>query len=181
MASPTRPPPIRRPGHRGPPAACNQARRRIRGMHGTLRGLPGSLHQRCGHGPPEPPTEAPAPRSFLSIRDQGHWTASAGQSHRLPRASAGRHSCRPSTGSLHVRACGLVSAPSRPPVTETPWASTSELQRPKLRKDSHLLTGKAAWRTTRRQRPEGRRLRERVGRRIPSTALSEPGGGNRFR
>jgi hypothetical protein len=53
------------------------------------------------------------------------------------------------SGSLFVRSCGFVSAPSAPRVTPTHWASTTELQRPKLGKDFHLLAGGAARRTTR--------------------------------
>jgi hypothetical protein len=65
-------------------------------------------------------------------------------------------------GSLHVQTCGVASAPSAPPVTRTHWASATELQRPKLGKDSHLLTDETARRTAskprlRRGRFHGRR------------------------
>ena len=40
-----------------------------------------------------------------------------------------------------ARACGFAFAPSAPRVGTTHWASATELQRPKLRKDSHLLAG----------------------------------------
>ncbi len=42
---------------------------------------------------------------------------------------------------------GAWSGSLRPLVTETPWASASELQRSKLREDSHLLAGETARRT----------------------------------
>ena len=44
-------------------------------------------------------------------------------------------------------AVSLASAPSAPPVTRTHWASATELQRPKLGKDSHLLIDVTARRT----------------------------------
>ena len=138
IASPTRPPPIRRPGHRwttGHP--ISRARRRMRGLLGTLRGLAGSPRQQCRRGPPKSPAGAPTPpwsfpkRGVIGFPVRGQVATSR----------------RPSIGSLLVRACGFASAPSGPLVTETPWASATELQRPKLRKDSHLLADEIASRT----------------------------------
>ena len=54
---------------------------------------------------------------------------------------------RPLHRFAHARTCGFAFAPSAPRVTSTHWASATELQRPKLRKDSHLLAGAAARRT----------------------------------
>ena len=73
--------------------------------------------------------------------------APEGQGHRLPRCVAGHHLDRPCTGSLHVQTCDIASAPSAPRVASTHWASATELQRPKLGKDLHLLAGEAARRT----------------------------------
>ena len=141
IASPTRPPPIRRPGHRwttGHP--ISRARRRMRGLLGTLRGLAGSPRQQCRRGPPKSPAGAPTPpwsfpkRGVIGFPVRGQVATSR----------------RPSIGSLLVRACGFASAPSGPLVTETPWASATELQRPKLRKDSQLLADEIASRTARK-------------------------------
>ena len=41
-------------------------------------------------------------------------------------------------------ACSFASAPSAPLVTETQWASATELQRAKLRKDFHLVADETA-------------------------------------
>jgi hypothetical protein len=69
------------------------------------------------------------------------------QGHRLPRTRAGRHLNRPSSDSHTFSPAAIASAPSAPPVTRTHWASTTELQRPKLGKDFHLLTDETARRT----------------------------------
>jgi len=77
------------------------------------------------------------------------------QSHRLHRSQAGRQLNRPSGNSYTFDPATIASAPSAPPVTETHWASTPELQRPKLEKDSHLLTDETARRTAKEAGPEG--------------------------
>jgi hypothetical protein len=150
MASPTRPPPIHPPGHswstghlaRGLVSCARDARDPARSPWIT----PSTFWATACRNHPQRPL--PLGRSAgAAPRFTGHTPER--QSLRLPRASAGRHLCRPSTGSLLVQACGLASAPFRPLVAETPWASASELQRPKLRGDFHLLTGGAARRTTR--------------------------------
>ena len=82
IASPTRPPPIRRPGHRwttGHP--ISRARRRMRGLLGTLRGLAGSPRQQCRRGPPKITCWSPH-ASMVVPKTWGH---------RLPCSRAGRH------------------------------------------------------------------------------------------
>ena len=41
-----------------------------------------------------------------------------------------RRRCRPCTGSLHVRGCNFASAPFRPRLATTPWASATQRKRP---------------------------------------------------
>jgi hypothetical protein len=115
---------------------------------GTLRGLPGSLRQPSRHGLPALPVEVPVARSF-------HWcgpgvTGRTGGTGSSASPCVGGSPPRPAFHRFtHVQVCGFVSAPSAPRVTPTHWASTTELQRPKLGKDLHLLAGGAARRTTR--------------------------------
>ena len=65
------------------------------GLLGTLRGLPGSLHKRCRHGSPKSPPGAPPSRDRSSPM-----SGAQGRGLRFPCSRAGRHSRRPSIGSL---------------------------------------------------------------------------------
>ena len=161
IASPTRSPPIRRPGHTwttgrllsrhdvvcenctGP---CEVSRDHLVCVFATAR----RNHLR----------RPLRPRSFLD--DEGSSASLISRQVATPR--------RPCTGSLHVQACGFASAPFRPLVTETPWASATELQRSKLRKDFHLLAGETARRTG-----GGRPVRAGLDARAPSTRAAHAG------
>jgi hypothetical protein len=136
-------PPDQRPGHQ--PTVGTHAHHRLLGPCEVSLDHPDGVVAACQ---PQPPPDAPdrqvvpphgaRPHRLSPCDDRGP---------RLPVCAARRHVKRPSSGSLLVLAHGLVSAPSAPPVTRTHWASTTELQRPKLRKDSHLLTIRTARRT----------------------------------
>lgn len=125
----------------------------MRGLLGTLRGLPGSLHKRCRHGSPKSPDGVPPPSivPYDAVASHAVWRLGGESSVSL---FAGRSPLRTAFHRFtHVQACGFASAPSAPPVTRTHWASATELQRPKLGKDFHLLAPGIARRTAKTDRP----------------------------
>ena len=134
IASPTRSPPIRRPGHTW--------------TTGRLFHRHDVACENCT-GPCEVSRDylvcifTTARRHYLRrpLRPDRSLTT---KGHRLPWFQAGRHAPPALHRFTHVQACGFASAPFRPLVTETPWASATELQRSKLRKDFHLLAGETA-------------------------------------
>ena len=150
-----------RPGHTWPPATRPTSCPSSSPQNPRNRpGLPGSLRWRYRPMPAGTTPRSPhrLDRSHCLDRAGPHRLSPRRRSHRLPLSAAGHHHERPCTGSLHVQAYGFASAPSAPPVTGTHWASATELQRPKLRKDSHLLVNEAARRTRGEGAPRGRSL-----------------------